>query len=176
MTIYQILKQQHREVARLFKQIEKTEETDTIALTDLFETLKIELGSHAKAEEQVLYQKLKLRAKDEDDIDISLEGKEEHHVAALLLNELSIVDIGCGDWFAKFSVLKELIEHHVKEEESEIFEAARKYFSRADANTLAEEYLKLQEELKPKIDESLREDIKIFHQPKITSHFSNFQL
>lgn len=173
MTIYQILKQQHKEVAKIFKQIEKCDTSEIPTLTALFRTLKLELGSHAKAEEKVLYEKLKNRAKDEEDKDLSQEGKQEHHVAALLLNELSIVAIGSEDWFGKITVLKELVEHHVEEEENEIFDASRKIFSRSEANVLAEDYLKLQEEFKKDIDKSLREDIKIFHQPKIASHFSN---
>lgn len=51
------------------------------------------------------------------------EEGEEHLVIALLLNELSRMDVDDTDWKAKLTVLSEIVDHHVEEEEGEIFKA-----------------------------------------------------
>jgi hypothetical protein len=68
--------------------------------------------------------------------DIVLEGFEEHHVADLIVNELHEVATDDEQWGAKFKVLKENIEHHIQEEEGEMFRAARGIFSRDELRDL----------------------------------------
>ena len=68
--------------------------------------------------------------------DITLEAFEEHRLVKQLLGELESLDKGEEKWTAKFTVLKENIEHHVEEEEDEMFKKARKVLSEEDAETL----------------------------------------
>ncbi len=68
--------------------------------------------------------------------DITLEGFEEHKVVKTLLGELETLGKDQEEWTAKFTVLKENIEHHVEEEEGEMFTKARKVLSEAEAEDL----------------------------------------
>jgi hemerythrin-like domain-containing protein len=78
-------------------------------------------------EEKVLYPALKAHPEAKD---IVLEGYQEHHVADLIVKELHALPRDDEKWGAKFKVLKESIEHHIKEEEDEMFRTARGLFSR----------------------------------------------
>ena len=69
--------------------------------------------------------------------DIVLEGFEEHHVADGIVKELHEVSTDDEKWGAKFKVLKENIEHHIEEEEGEMFRTARSIFSPAELKELA---------------------------------------
>lgn len=61
-----------------------------------------------------------------------LEGFEEHHVADVIVKELHALETSDEKWPAKFSVLKENIEHHIQEEEGEMFRTARGIFTRQE--------------------------------------------
>jgi hemerythrin-like domain-containing protein len=68
--------------------------------------------------------------------DLVLEGFQEHHVADLIVKELQEVAADNEQWAAKFKVLKENIEHHIEEEEGEMFRTARAVFSQADLDAM----------------------------------------
>jgi hemerythrin superfamily protein len=93
---------------------------------ELIETLRAELVAHERMEEEVFYPPLRENKKTHD---IVLEGYEEHHVADLILDELLDMPVDAEMWQAKAKVLKENIEHHIEEEEGEMFKKARKVFS-----------------------------------------------
>ena len=67
-----------------------------------------------------------------------LEGYEEHHVVDLLMSELESLDVSDETWGAKAIVMKENIEHHIEEEEGEMFAKARQVFDRAELIDLGE--------------------------------------
>ena len=94
--------------------------------TDLLNTLTALLNVHELIEEKVLYPALKTHPEAKD---IVLEGYQEHHVADLIVKELQALPKDDEKWGAKFKVLKESIEHHIKEEEGEMFRTARGLFS-----------------------------------------------
>ena len=93
---------------------------------ELFAQLKQELDVHSKIEEQILYPVLK---EAEETHDITLEAYEEHNVVKTLLAELDELPKDDETWEAKLTVLKENVEHHVEEEEGEMFKKARKVLS-----------------------------------------------
>jgi hemerythrin-like domain-containing protein len=68
--------------------------------------------------------------------DIVLEGYQEHHVADLLVKELHQLARDNEQWGAKFKVLKESLEHHIEEEESQMFPAARQVLTREELQAL----------------------------------------
>ena len=68
--------------------------------------------------------------------DIVLEGYEEHHVVDLLMGELESLDVSDETWGAKAIVMKENIEHHIEEEEGEMFKQARQVFDRQELEDL----------------------------------------
>ena len=159
-TIYQLLKQDHREVSKLFKQAKKVVKENPDEAKEIFLTIKEELVAHAKAEEEVFYNPLKAKSEQDEAQDVAEEGTQEHHVVALLIKELSQLDCNLPEWEAKLVVLSELVEHHVEEEEGEIFTQARKVFSSLEAKEMAQEMERLKEDKKAQIDSLLNKEAK----------------
>lgn len=118
MNAIQLLKDDHKKVSALFEQLEPTTERAEKTREDLFGKLKQELDIHAKIEESIFYPAIKQAAETRD---IVMEGFEEHHVIKVLLKELDSMPVGTEQWTAKLKVLKENVEHHVEEEEGEMF-------------------------------------------------------
>lgn len=118
-----LLKKQHRQVEKLFKQCEKTE--DPRQRRQLLQQIENALKVHTKIEEEVFYPAVREMgtSKAEKMID---EAFEEHHVVDLVLAELPQVDPEDERFEAKMTVLSELVEHHVEEEEEEMFPMADK--------------------------------------------------
>jgi hypothetical protein len=100
---------------------------------ELLSELRSQLVAHERMEEEVFYPPLRDEKKTHD---IVLEGYEEHHVADLILDELLETPADTDVWHAKMKVLKESIEHHIKEEEEEMFAKARKVLSEAELEEL----------------------------------------
>ena len=93
---------------------------------ELVEKLRVELVAHERMEEEVFYPPLRDNKKTHD---IVLEGYQEHHVADLILDELVEMPPDAEMWHAKANVLKENVEHHLEEEEKDMFPKARKVLS-----------------------------------------------
>ena len=129
----QLLKKQHREVEALFKKIEKARGAQRRALMD---ELTANLKLHMAIEEKIFYPAVQqLPAKKAEDM--TLEAYEEHAVVKLVLAELPGVDPEDERFDAKMTVLSELIEHHVEEEEDEMFKTAKK-LGTAELNALGD--------------------------------------
>ncbi len=130
----EILEREHRQFETLLAQGEATTERAAKTRRELLETLASALDAHELMEEKVLYPALQSHPEARD---IVLEGYEEHHVADVIVKELRDVAADDEQWAAKFKVLKENIEHHIKEEEGEMFRTARGILSREELRDLA---------------------------------------
>ena len=135
MNAFTLLKNDHEKVAGILEKIEGTTERATKAREELFAQLKSELDVHTRIEETILYPALK---EYEETRDIVLEAYEEHAIVKQLLEELESSRKDDEHWTAKFTVLKENIEHHVEEEEGDMFKKARKVLSEDEIATLGE--------------------------------------
>ncbi len=122
MNAFQLLKEDHKKVSGIFAQLEETTERAEKTREELFTKLKQELDIHAHIEETIFYPAIKNEAETRE---ITLEGFEEHKVVKRLLKELAANDVTSEQWTAKLKVLKENVEHHVEEEEGEMFKSAR---------------------------------------------------
>jgi hemerythrin superfamily protein len=143
MDVYKLLHQDHETVKSIFKELEETTERALKKRQSLFSELNLELTVHALAEEKFLYPLLK----DADEThEIALEAVEEHKVVKKLLKELENGDKGTEEWAAKLKVLQENVEHHVEEEEGEMFKKARKVIDAETAEQLASEIEAFKEE------------------------------
>ena len=131
MNAIELLKADHAIVKGLFEKVEATEDSQHPAL---FEKIKAELDVHTHIEETIFYPKLKADGTEEI-IDITLEGIEEHHQVKMFLKEISSLADESEKFEPKLKVLMEDVEHHVKEEEEEMFPKVEKHF---DAATLDE--------------------------------------
>lgn len=133
MDAFTLLKTDHKTVAGLMDKIEQTTERAVKTRDELFTELKSELDIHAEIEEKILYPVLE---KADETHDISLEAYEEHRIVKQLLGELETEPKDAEEWTAKFTVLKENVEHHVEEEEGEMFKKARKVLSEEEIEEL----------------------------------------
>jgi hypothetical protein len=127
------LKNDHEKVSSIFEKLEETTEGAEKTREELFTQLKQELDVHAHIEETIFYPVLK---KSEETRDITMEGIQEHHVVKLLLRELDAMGVGTETWTAKLKVLKENVEHHVEEEEDDMFKSAREVLSKEQLEEL----------------------------------------
>lgn len=123
MDIYSLLHKDHAKVKSIFQKLEETTARGVKARELLFLTLKAELTAHAEAEEKFLYPEL---VDPKASRPITLEAIEEHRVVKMLLAELESDPKDTEQWAAKLKVLQENVEHHVKEEENELFPKAKK--------------------------------------------------
>ena len=138
MNAFTLLKNDHQKVAGILEKIDETTERATKGREELFAQLKNELEVHTRIEEDILYPTLE---EYEETRDISLEAYEEHAVVKRLLEELASAPKDDEQWTAKFTVLKENIEHHVEEEEGEMFTKARKILSKDEIENLGDRLL-----------------------------------
>jgi hemerythrin superfamily protein len=139
MSIYELLHADHEEVARMLDEIQSSKGKTK---TSLFNEMRVALTAHLRAEEKVFYSTLKEAKKSKG---AALEGFEEHHVADLLLRELGRLSPSDEKWDAKLKVLKETVEHHVEEEESQVWEKAREVLSEEDAEEIGLRFTKEKE-------------------------------
>lgn len=133
MNAFTLLKQDHKTVAELMEKIDKTTERALKTREELFTRLQSELEVHAKIEEEIFYPAIE---SEEETREITLEAFEEHRLVKQLLAELEAMPKDDEQWTAKFTVLKENVEHHVEEEEGEMFTKARKVLSKEDQEVL----------------------------------------
>lgn len=112
----------HEEIKDLFEKV--CGELGDEALASVFNELRSELLAHAEAEEKCFY--ARLLEEDEESRFFALKADVEHELAESLLERLQASDEkGSDEWLAQCIVLKELVEHHIDEEEGEGFEIAR---------------------------------------------------
>ena len=130
-----LLKTDHDKVKKLLNELESTTERGEKTRSELFATIKAELTVHEVIEEEIFYPELKAHPKAQD---IVLEAFEEHHVVDLLMGELESLDVTDETWGAKALVMKENIEHHIEEEEGEMFKQARRVFDKEELDELGE--------------------------------------
>ena len=128
-----LLETDHRRLEGLLKAGEETTARAVKRRTQILKTITTELTAHELIEETVLYPALKAHAEAKE---IVLEGYQEHHVADVVLKELHGVRPSDERWGAKFKVFKENVEHHIEEEEGEMFKTARSVLSRAQLKEL----------------------------------------
>jgi hemerythrin-like domain-containing protein len=118
MDAFELLKADHKKVNELFDELEAAAGT---AKLGVFNQIKTELELHTHIEEKIFYPALE---KPEETHDLTLEAYEEHKAVKTLLAELSGARTANDEWQAKAKVLRENVEHHVDEEENELFDKA----------------------------------------------------
>ena len=135
--LLETLHSEHEMVKELFEKLKSEDQAKK--KEQLFSQIKRDLTPHMRGEEKYFYPALKEKEGNKEDV---LEAVEEHHAAKLLLNELDDMSPDEERWDAKASVLQEMIEHHIEEEEDTIFEAARDTLSEAKLRKIAEQFEK----------------------------------
>jgi hemerythrin superfamily protein len=118
-----LLRQDHDRVEKAFRQFETLDRQDTEACRRLVQMACDELKAHATLEEEIFYPALREAVHDDD---LMNEAAVEHETARMLIEQLENMGTDDPNYFATFTVLGEYVRHHVKEEQGEMFPAARK--------------------------------------------------
>lgn len=144
MDAIDLLKSQHREVEDLFSKIEKSR--DAVKKDQLFTKLADSLAIHATIEEHHFYPAVKEKRTE----DILLEALEEHLGIKRVLSDLLDTEIDDETFDAKITVLKEQVEHHVGEEETDLFPKVQKLFDAEQLEAIGQAMSAEQAELEEK--------------------------
>ena len=144
MNALTLLEDDHKDIKKLLNKADDTTERAVKTRAALLREIGVKLTAHEKIEEEIFYPALKEHPKAKD---IVLEGYQEHHVVDLIMGELKDLDVDDEKWGAKFAVMKETIEHHIEEEEGEMFTKARAAFSAEELDELGERMQAMKEEI-----------------------------
>jgi hemerythrin-like domain-containing protein len=136
MDAIRLLTDDHDALKKLLEQGDQTTERGVKTRTDLLQRIKTELTAHEIIEEEIFYPALKEHPKAKE---LVLEAYEEHHVVDTVMAELERTPVDDEVWGAKFTVMKENIEHHIEEEEGEMFPQARQVFDTDELKALGEQ-------------------------------------
>jgi len=137
-----MLEADHKKVEGLFKQYEALGDRSVVNKKKIADQICLELTVHAQVEEEIFYPAVRGPIKDGDLMD---EAVVEHASAKELIAQISDMDPGDDLYDAKVKVLSEQIEHHVKEEEEEMFPKVRK--TKVDLEALGQEMAMRKDEL-----------------------------
>src|SRR5215216_3496826 len=132
MDPFELLKTDHRKVEQLFTELESASGKGKL---QVFEQIKTELELHTHIEEKIFYPALE---EPEETHDLALEAYEEHAVVKDLLKQLGRAKTADDEWEAQAKVLQENVEHHVQEEENELFEKAESALGEEELEELGE--------------------------------------
>lgn len=142
--IYQVLINDHRVVQRLLDELVGLKEDDDYRFV-LVEEIRNELIPHARAEESVFYNTLRAVQADKGTI---FHAYKEHLEAESILRTLQVMDRFDKSWKTLALKLKEALNHHIEEEESNVFDVARNAFTSEEAVAMGEAFEKLKPEFR----------------------------
>ncbi len=142
MNIYEALRQDHDEQRRLLDLLVKTE-GDSEGRHELFLKAKEALERHAAAEERAFYTPLLNEDLTQEKARHSI---AEHHEIDELLESLEATDRSSSGWLATARHLRERVEHHLDEEEREVFQLSGKALDEQSKTRLAGDYRRMMEE------------------------------
>ena len=135
-TVFDVLRKEHKEIKQLLQKAQRDPRQ--------FSAFAEELNTHVAAEEQTVYTPLKSEKAVHE---LILEGFAEHHVVNLIMQEIEGETAGSEEWQAKFKVMSENLEHHIEEEEKEMFPAAEKAIGRERSMEMAARFESAEHEL-----------------------------
>lgn len=147
-TIFDQLEKEHDKVKDL---LSKAEDCSVAERKNILEKIEEELVPHARGEEKTLYAIVLQKAKDSDaekTVNLTNEAYEEHHAVDQLVKDIKSYDVNGEKWLGMLKVLKENLEHHIKEEENDLFPKAKKLLSNAEQVEILEAYKESKENFK----------------------------
>jgi hemerythrin superfamily protein len=127
--IIDLLKKDHENVKKLLN--ETIEKRDTSKYPQIQKALRI----HMEGEENLLYPKTRKQA-----TDLTLEAYEEHDLVKKELRDIDNLNINDEHWMPKMKVVKDLVEHHVEEEEEEYFPKSEEILGSKQLDQLGQKY------------------------------------
>jgi len=135
-----LLHADHEQILALAKELAETE--SAARRKTLVRDLKAILVPHSRSEEDAVYTPMMALRKSPDSREAANEGMVEHNLADIVLDRLvNTPDVTSDMWKAHAKVLHEALDHHIKEEESKLFEELGEHFSDADREVMAAKFL-----------------------------------
>ena len=122
--MFELLKQDHRRVSQIINQMMKSSGTDR---EDLLDELTDELDEHMDIEETYLYPKLEIIAETKN---VIRDSYEEHKMVKNQLAKLQEISVDEDEWDNTLQAMKENIDRHVKQEETNTFPLAQKLLNK----------------------------------------------
>ncbi|WP_404438566.1 hemerythrin domain-containing protein [Stutzerimonas chloritidismutans] len=148
MNAIDLLIEDHEKVKDILTRLTESTERAVKTRTELLQKLEMEVTIHTQLEEQILYPAFK-EAGGKEELKMFYEAKEEHRaVDSLVLPDLKATDPASVEFSGRAKVCKELLEHHIEEEESEMFPTARELFDKAKLEAMGEQMSELRNRLK----------------------------
>lgn len=135
MNAIEILLTDHRHIKQLLKQLTNTPQGDHAARSGLVERIEADLRMHTRMEEDVFYPEFERATQGKHEA-MRFEAVEEHRVAEKSIADLRLADTASDVFDGRAKVLKELIEHHVQEEERDMFPLMRDMMNETQLNEL----------------------------------------
>ena len=154
MDIFSVLHQDHENVSTIFKKFEafKGKQGSAQTCEYLFKELDRELSLHAQVEEDIVYPVFEKKQETRQIIEESLEEHKEIESLLSDLREMPPDDESLEEWMSQLQELQEKVEHHVQEEEGQLFPKAKKIISKDEAEQLGEKVQTTKDELRGKQD------------------------
>ncbi|MGY2189484.1 DNA nickase [compost metagenome] len=151
MNAIDILKADHERVKGILTQLNESTERAVKKRTELVGKLEMEIMIHTRLEEEILYPAYKKAGGKEQEV-MYYEAKEEHRtVDSLVLPDLKTTDPASVEFSGRAKVVKELLEHHIEEEETEMFPQARKLLGKAELDELGKQMESMKASLKKEL-------------------------
>lgn len=136
MNAIDLLKADHERVKAILTQLSESTERGVKKRTELLAKLELEISVHTKLEEEILYPAFKEAGGKEQEV-MYYEAKEEHRtVDSLVLPDFKETDPSTPEFSGRVKVVKELLEHHIEEEETEMFPQATKLLGKSKLEEL----------------------------------------
>ena len=142
MDVLELIKAEHRQVETLFSEIESTDNTQK--LYECFNQLYNALNVHAEVEEQTFYPAIRHCQDTEELVDAA---HKEHEQAKQMLEDLASLSPTSAEFNQKIGELKQVIQHHVQEEENEMFAQVRECMTPEEREQLGSEFAAVKSKL-----------------------------
>jgi iron-sulfur cluster repair protein YtfE (RIC family) len=154
MDVFSVLHQDHENVSTIFKKFEafKGKPATSQTCERLFKELDTELSLHAQVEEDIVYPVFEEKQETRQIIEESIEEHKEIEGLLSDLREMPPDDESLEEWMSQLEELQEKVEHHVQEEEGQLFPKAQKIISKDEAEQLGEKVQTTKNELRGKQD------------------------
>jgi hemerythrin-like domain-containing protein len=155
-TIYEKLKSDHDKHRDLLAKLAETE-GDSEERRELWKTFYYDVSAHAAAEEVSFYSPLMAES------DGQAEGRHsvaEHKELDDMLQELNDMDMSSPGWLTRFKTMKDRYEHHIEEEEEDIFPVAKDVIGADKSGEIASEFAERKKEERKLVDEKAEEALE----------------
>ncbi|HET9530417.1 MAG TPA: hemerythrin domain-containing protein [Blastocatellia bacterium] len=142
MNVLEFLKQDHKEAMNMMNQIETANAGGQKSKMELFNQLKSALTLHTKMEEQIFYPELENH---QETRDLVREAYSEHQEVDDLLSEISGLSPTSGDFADKIAELRDAVEHHVGEEENQMFPKVKQIIGQEQLNNMGRRMMEMKQ-------------------------------